>query len=168
VLCTTQSESQIEGMPPRPPRRGRNFSVMLLDCPRLDWDIEAIVHGLDAGRYTYAQLLSELCIVPSRRIAALIPPDWNRLESFEAGKTKLLHYTIVATQPWKSTENPLRDVWIAAYRDTIRAGALDPADVLGGIEKGDLHPSLADDLPRISGRRAWGAAAADTGGHTVD
>jgi hypothetical protein len=144
---------------------GRQFSVMLLDCARLAWDIEEIVRGLDAGRYSYAQLLSELCIVPPRQIAETIPPDWNRLESFEAGKTKLLHYTVVATQPWKSTENPLRGIWMAAYRDALRAGAVEPADVLRGIEEDHLHPSLADDLPLSPTHRhiPSGTPVADTG-----
>lgn len=146
VLCTYQSDVPAHWKHRPFVHLGRQFSVMLLDCARLDWDVEAIVRGLDAGRYTYAQLVSELCIVPPDQIAETIPPDWNRLESFEAGTTKLLHYTIVATQPWKSTDNPLRDVWMAAYRDALRAGAVDPADVLGGIEEGHLHPSLADDL----------------------
>jgi hypothetical protein len=35
-----------------------------------------------------------------------------------------------------------------AYRDALRAGVVDPADVWRGIEAGYLHPSLAEDLPR--------------------
>ena len=146
VLCTYQSEAPAHWKHRSFVHLGRQFSVMLLDCARLDWDIEAIVGGLDAGRYTYAQLMSELCIVPPRQIADTIPPDWNRLESFEGGKTKLLHYTVVGTQPWKSTENPLGALWMAAYRDALRAGAVSPADVLRGIAEDHLHPALADDL----------------------
>ena len=42
---------------------GRNMAVMLLDCSRLDWDAAKIVAGLDEGRYTYEELVYELCIV---------------------------------------------------------------------------------------------------------
>jgi hypothetical protein len=165
VLCTYQSVAPAHWTHAPFVHLGRQFSVMLLDCARLDWDLEAIVHGLDAGRYTYAQLFSELCIVPPRQIAETIPPDWNRLESFEAGTTKLVHYTVVAVQPWKSTENPLRSVWMAAYRDALRNGAVDPADVLQGIEQGHLHSSLADDLPLSPAYRPIPSRtlAADTG-----
>jgi hypothetical protein len=146
VLCTYQSEALDRGKDTPFVKLGRQLSVMLLDCPRLDWDVERIVRGLDDGRYTYAQLISDLCIVRPDEIADAIPPEWNRLETYEEGKTKLLHYTIVATQPWASTENPLREVWLTAYRDALRAGAVDPAEVLRGIDEGFLHPSLADDL----------------------
>jgi hypothetical protein len=146
VLCTHQSEAPAHWKNTSFLRLGRQFSVMLLDCPRLDWDIDKIVRGLDEGRYTYSQLMSGLCVVPPDEIADAIPPDWNRLESFEEGKTRLLHYTVVSTQPWRSTENPLRSVWMAAYRDALRAGAVDPVEVLRGIEYGFLHPSLAEDL----------------------
>jgi hypothetical protein len=150
VLCTYQSE-----VPARWKDHwvhpGRQLSVMLLDCARLDWDVEAIVRGLDDGRYSYAELMSDLCIVPAREIADAIPADWNRLESYDPGTTKLLHYTVVPTQPWKSTDNPLRSLWMDAYRDALQAGAVDPADVRRGIESGFLHPSLAEDLPRRPG-----------------
>jgi Glycosyl transferase family 8 len=163
VLCTYQSEAPAAWKGTSFVKLGRNFSVMLLDCPRLDWDIEHIVRGLDQGRYTYAELIAELCIVCPDEIAEAIPPDWNRLEAFEEDKTKLLHYTIVATQPWASVENPLRDVWLTAYRDALRAGAVDPADVVRGIEAGLLHSSLADDLPLSRDYRTRPAGAAGDG-----
>jgi hypothetical protein len=146
VLCAYQSEAPAHWKNSPFVHLGRQFSVMLLDCARLDWDIEKIVRGLDEGRYTYSQLMSDLCVVPPDEIADAIPSDWNRLESYEAGKTKLLHYTVVSTQPWKSTENPLRGLWMEAYREALWAGAVDPTAVLRGIESGFLHPTLADDL----------------------
>jgi hypothetical protein len=147
VLCTYQSEAPSHWADGSAWLPGWHFSVMLLDCARLDWDVEAIVRDLDEGRYTYSDLMSNLCVVPRAEIADRVPPDWNRLETFEDGKTKLLHYTVVSTQPWKSTENPLRSLWMVAYRDALRARAVDPAAVLRGIENGFLHRSLADDLP---------------------
>jgi hypothetical protein len=166
VLCTYQPEGPARpGSSPCWPR-GRQFSVMLLDCSMLDWDIDKIVRGLDEGRYTYAELMSDLCVVHPDRIADTIPPEWNRLESFIEGVTKLLHYTVVATQPWKSTKNPFGNVWMAAYRGALQAGAVDPAEVLHGIEYGFLHPSLADDLCLSPVRHA--AAASPAAGDQPD
>jgi hypothetical protein len=146
VLCTYQSEGPGHRTDSPFIQPGRQLSVMLLDCARLDWDIEKIVRGLDEGRYTYSELMSDLRVVSPDEIADTIPPAWNHLEAYEAGRTKLLHYTVVSSQPWKTTENPLRAPWMEAYRDALRAGAVDPAEVLAGIESGWLHPSLAEDL----------------------
>jgi hypothetical protein len=165
VLCTYQSDAPAQWTTTPFAHPGRQFSVMLLDCARLDWDIEKIVRGLDDGRYSYSELMSGLCVVPPGEIADAIPPDWNRLESYDPGKTRLLHYTVVPTQPWRSTENPLRDLWMDAYRDALRAGAVDPAEVRRGIQSGFLHPTLAEDLALSP---AYGAIARPAGAPTDD
>jgi tRNA (mo5U34)-methyltransferase len=148
------------------------MSVMLLDCSRLDWDVEKIVDGLDQERYDYQQLMFELCIVAPGEIADRIPPEWNCLEWFEPGRSKLVHYTVVPTQPWKNDENPLRSIWEASYVEAVRAGAVQAKEVLAGIRAGFLKPSLADafapealsqaaeelKVPQLSARTAWRAA----------
>ena len=145
VLCTNQPEA------PQAWKHdnsffhpGRQMSVMLLDCERLDWDVERIIQGLDAGQFDYRQLMFELCLVAPEEIEDRIPPEWNCLEWFEPAKSRLLHYTVVPTQPWKNDENPLRHVWEECYRDAVDAGAVQCAEVLHGIELGFLKPSLAN------------------------
>lgn len=122
---------------------GRQMSVMLLDCSRLDWNIEKIIAGLDDGRYDYAKLLFEMCIVAPHEIADLIPPEWNCLEWYAAEQTKLLHYTVVPTQPWKTDDNPLADIWTACFSEAIQAGAISPELVETGIDAGYLKPQLS-------------------------
>ena len=75
------------------------MSVMALDCERLDWDVEDVIAGLDEDRYTYSQLLMDMCLVEPDEIADGLPPEWNHLERHEPGVTKLLHYTVIHTQP---------------------------------------------------------------------
>ncbi len=156
VLCTNQ---------PEPPAAWKNFSffhpgrqmsVMMLDCSRLDWDIREIVRGLDEGKYDYRRLMFDLCVVPPDEIADALPPAWNHLEHFEPGKTRLLHYTVGPTQPWRNDENPLRGIWEECYREAVEAGAVLPEeverDIAARYEKA-LKPSLADCLPRAFTRR---------------
>lgn len=152
VLCTNQPEPP-ESWKKRTTtfKSGRQMSVMLLDCSRLRWDIDQIVEGLDEGRYTYQQLMFDLCVVPPDEIADDIPPEWNCLEHYEAAKTKLLHYTVVATQPWKNDTNPLRGTWIEAFKETIQAGAIDLEDVQSCIQAGLAMPSLAEYFPAAPG-----------------
>jgi hypothetical protein len=160
VLCTNQAAPPAQWKDDPNFKPGRHLAVMMLDCSRLRWDVDEIVRGLDEGRYGYKELMSDLCIVPDDQIAERIPVEWNSLEHYEPGKTNLVHYTVVPTQPWKSDENPLGHLWIEAYREALEAGALDPELVYTSIEKGYVRPSLAELLPP---RRAVAPAAAGNG-----
>ena len=66
VMCTRQDEPPEQWKDSSWFHPGRQLSVMMLDCERLDWDIDEIVGGLDEGRYDYEQLMFELCIVDAR------------------------------------------------------------------------------------------------------
>lgn len=146
ILCTTQDT---------PPERwkdstwfhpGPQMSVMVLNCEALDWDVERIVADLDAGRYTYADLLFQMCIVPPECIDPTLPVTWNHLETYEPGVTRLTHYTVVATQPWVSEDNPLRELWMDGYRDAVAAGAVAPWEVEDAVAKGHVRRELLDAL----------------------
>jgi hypothetical protein len=151
VLCTNQPEPPEQWRDDPNFKPGRHLAVMMLDCARLRWDVEEIVRGLDEGRYDYKQLMSDLCIVPQNQIAERIPTQWNSLEMYEAGTTKLLHYTVVPTQPWKNDKNPLREIWMKEFREAVAAGTLDRELVRQSIEAGHVKPSLAKELPVVSG-----------------
>jgi hypothetical protein len=146
VMCTSQD---------KPPGRwkdsawfhpGPQMSVMVLDCASLRWDIEEIVADLDAGRYSYADLLFRLCIVAPEHLDPTLPTAWNHLEHFEPGVTRLLHYTVVPTQPWKSAENPLGHLWMDAYREAVTTGAVPPAEVERALARGHVRQELAEVL----------------------
>lgn len=152
VLCTRQDAPPPTWKNNDHFQPGRQLSVMLLDCGRLDWRIEDIVRGLDEGRYTYKQLMYDLCVLPPEQIGEHMPPVWNSLECFEPNRTCLLHMTDMAMQPWRYNHNPLRSVWRAFYREAVEAGAVEPELVEKGIAAGDLLPELAGDLKRAPSR----------------
>ena len=120
-------------------RRGQ-FSVMLLDCGRLQWRIEDVVAGLDAGRYGYEELMQDMCV--ARSVGRTLPAAWNSLERYEAGRTRLLHYTDMDTQPWVSLDNPLGGLWTDCLRRAIAAGAVRPEALARQIALGHVRPSL--------------------------
>lgn len=136
ILCTTQTKT--------PPgfQKGRQTSVMLLDCNRLNWDATQIIKGLNDGHYTYEQLMHRMCIIKPDEIADSIPPEWNCLEHYES-TTKLLHYTNMPVQPWRNNANSLRQLWIKEFNEAVRAKFITPAEVLTAIHKKHIHPSLA-------------------------
>lgn len=147
VLCTYQPEPPEQWRDDPNFKPGRHLAVMMLDCSRLRWDVDEIVRGLDEGEYDYKQLMSDLCIVPEDQIDERIPTGWNSLEQYEAGETKLLHYTVVPTQPWKNDENPLTGIWMEEFREAVSAAAVDPELVRRSIGARYVKPSLAEELP---------------------
>lgn len=122
---------------------GRQFSVMLLDCGRLDWRISEIVDRLDAGDLDYQSLLFDLTIVDSEEIDDGLDPRWNSLEQLEAD-TRLVHYTVVPTQPWKDATNPLGHLWFDEYRRAVAAGAVPRAEVEALVASGQGRAELLD------------------------
>lgn len=127
-----------------PPERGRlpQFSVLLLDCDQLDWDVREIIRGLDDGRYDYAALMQQFCIVPHERRRAGLPFEWNSLEHYEQGRTKLIHYTDMPTQPWVSHSNKNGHLFYEVCREALDEGFLDPAFLYDEVARGHVSPEL--------------------------
>jgi hypothetical protein len=124
----------------RPPQ----FSVMLMDCESLDWDVRAIVDRLDNGSLDYPGLMRRMAV--AERIRPVIPPEWNSLEHFEQGRTALLHYTDMPTQPWVSTVNPLGYLWMRELFDAVDAGAIEAGLIERHIAQSYIRPSIAYQL----------------------
>lgn len=120
--------------------RKPQYSVMLLNCAALDWNINAIVSSLDEGRLSYEGLMYNMAV--AGRQEALIPAEWNSLEHYKEGQTRLLHYTDMDTQPWVYTNNPHGYLWCRDLFEAIRTGhvGLDMLDE--HIARGWVRPSL--------------------------
>lgn len=125
--------------------RIRQCSVMLLDCERLDWKVEAIVQGFDDGKYDYAQLMYQLCLLPDEAIGARIPFQWNSLEHFDE-KTGNIHYTDMGTQPWVWSGNRHGHLWVEELRLAIADGTLSQEIVDNEVALGYARPSLRLEL----------------------
>ena len=143
VMCTRQDEAPTQWKDVSWFKPGRQLSVMMLDCERLDWDVEEIVRGLDEGRYTYEQLMFELCIVDPREITDALPPEWNHLEHYEPGKTSLIHYTVVPTQPWKNDKNSNCDLWERDFGEARAAQIVHEEEIERLAKIGYIKRSLA-------------------------
>lgn len=135
-------------------RPGRQFSVMLLDCSRLSWNIDEIVGNLDRGTFDYPGLMFDFRLVDQSEIVEMIAPEWNSLEHFVEGRTKLIHFTNVPTQPWKTNSNPLDSIWMHYFREALQAGAIPVDEVERGLEQGWLKVELASALDAYSRKRA--------------
>ncbi len=132
--------------PSADPRRPKQFSVLLLDCERLRWNLPEIVRGLDAGSYDYDALVKEMCLEPEHAVRPGLPPEWNSLERYRRGRTGLLHYTDMRRQPWVSRHNPRGSLWVRALRDAVREGYIPAEDVDEAVRRGFVRPSLLWEL----------------------
>ncbi len=128
-----------------PKKRIKQCAVMLLDCGRLDWKIEEVVAGLDAGKYTYEDLVYQLCLMAPDEIGYDIPFEWNSLERLE-GNTCNIHYTDMPTQPWVSSLNVNDDIWLEEIRLMLADRTLSEAELQEEIQLGYFRPSLLVDL----------------------
>lgn len=120
--------------------RRPQFSVMLLNCEELRWDIAGIVAALDRGELTYETLMYQMAV--ARQVRAAIEPRWNSLERHVAGETALLHYTDMPTQPWVSRENRLGYLWVRDLIEAVDAGVIARKCVEDDVRRGFIRPSL--------------------------
>lgn len=128
-----------------PKERKKQCAVMLLDCDRLDWDVEEIIRGMDEGRYDYDQLMSQLVILDEAHVKYGVPFEWNSLEHWDA-ETRLIHYTDVYTQPWSACGNKFAWVWFKEVRRMLADKTLSEAAIKEEINLGHFRPSLIKDI----------------------
>ncbi|PSR52055.1 hypothetical protein AHMF7605_00235 [Adhaeribacter arboris] len=128
--------------------RKPQFAVMLMNCEKLNWNIQSIIAKLDSGELNYEQLMYEFKI--AKNIKPVIEGEWNSLEHYEEGKTHLLHYTDMTRQPWITKTNPLGHLWVKELVESIDNKFISLDEVKDHIKKGYLRPSL---LYQISSRK---------------
>ena len=120
--------------------RKPQFSVMLLNCDELKWNLPDIVAALDRGELTYETLMYDMRV--ARSVRAAIDPSWNSLERYVPGETALLHYTDMPTQPWVSLDNPNGFIWVRDLIAAVDAGFISRAYVEEHGKLGFVRPSL--------------------------
>ena len=140
------SQAQQQSKPGGLKTRVKQCSVMLLDCEALaDWDPVKIIAGLD-GQYTYQDLLYEMCILDESEINYGVPFEWNSLEHYEAGKTGLIHWTDMNTQPWVFANNPTGYLFLEEVRLMLENGAMRLSQIEEEINLGYFRPSVIQEI----------------------
>jgi Glycosyl transferase family 8 len=120
--------------------RKPQFSVMLLNCDELRWNLVDIVAALDRGDLTYETLMYEMAV--ARKVRAGIDARWNSLETYREGETALLHYTDMHLQPWISRENKHGYLWIRDLIEAVDRGAISRAEVESHVAQGYVRPTV--------------------------
>lgn len=120
--------------------RRSQFSVMLMDCAQLGWNIEDIIDQLDRGKISYQELMYEMKL--ASEISYSVPETWNSLEKYTEGETSLLHYTDMNTQPWVSLDNSNGSLWVSCLRRALDEEFISHEELVREIRRGHVRPSL--------------------------
>ncbi len=131
--------SELEG---KDGKRIPQNSVMLMDCSKLDWNVADIIQGFDEERWDYHDIMYHMCIVPPSKKRAGLPFEWNSLEHYEAGKTRLIHYTDMPTQPWVCGDNKNGELWYKVAREAVEDGFISLDWLREEIAQGHVSPLL--------------------------
>jgi hypothetical protein len=138
------NNSLLAASPKKGEGRKPHFSVMLIDCEKNKWSINDIISDLNAGKYSYSDLMDNLII--SDQISSDIPSSWNSLEFYKEKETDLIHYTDMKTQPWVSTKNPYESLWVKDLISAIKDGYITLEYLKEHVDNGWVRPSLYDQV----------------------
>ena len=125
---------------PATSNRRPQFSVMLMDCKALQWHLPDIVAKLDNGELNYEQLMYQMAI--AREVKQNLDPSWNDLERYTPGKTALIHYTDMPTQPWTTLKNKNGWIWYQYLKDALAEGFITFEELKHEVKMGHIRPSL--------------------------
>lgn len=106
------------------------LSVMLIDCVRTRFNTDQYFDEIENGAYTYADLHQMLPSFLARHPFKVgqINPRWNDFDICYKD-TKLIHYTNLYSQPWKSRSHPYGDLWFEYFEEAIKAGHITDRDI---------------------------------------
>lgn len=126
-----------------------NYSLFLLDCASVDWNIQKIVRDLDNDVLTYDRLVFQFCL--AERVSEGYDNHWNDLDVYKPNVTKLIHYTDVTRQPWRfTTDHPIGHIWFAALKEAYQSGYISRELVAEHVAKGHVIQKCLDVLTEVS------------------
>lgn len=133
---------------------------LMLTAPSCRWQIGEIVDRLDRGELSYERLMFEFDTLGS--FDTRLPYSWNSLERYEEGRTRVLHFTAMSSQPWLSRKNPLASIWIGLLIEAVEAAAISLDYVEECARRRWIRPSLVwqvrrgeKDVAQIPRHVAW-------------
>ena len=119
-------------------------SVMVMDCDLCRWDIRELSARVVRGEMEYRDLMQARFI--HRSDIQELPPEWNHFGIHTEG-TKLLHWSHVASQPYRKPNHPTAHIFREELHAAIRAGHVTRGAVAHACMKGHLCMDWGNDMP---------------------
>lgn len=110
--------------------QGWGLSVMLIDCEKCRFDLEAFFDEIDQNVYSYTEFHEMRPPFLSRHPYTIgeLDPHWNVFD-FHDNNTKLIHYTDLYTQPWKYPNHPYGELWFQSFNEARASGYITQQDI---------------------------------------
>jgi lipopolysaccharide biosynthesis glycosyltransferase len=121
------------------------LSVMLIDCAKARFDLEKYLDDVEEKKYTYTdfhQLSPKFQKFHPFKIGEL-SPQWNDFDHYDAN-TKVIHYTNLYSQPWKSPGHKYGDLWFTYFREARANGFLTDDDINRAVTRSYVRRDLAN------------------------
>ena len=124
---------------PAPPSSGRRdqYSVFTVDCEKANWDPNELL----SAKMDYKSLMFDFSFESSK--SKCIDWSWNSLEYYDEN-ISLIHFTDMDKQPWISTSNPIREVWLDIFNECRARNIIDDRLIQEHVEKGFILEELYD------------------------
>lgn len=157
----TYQKSKFSPTTPHP-----HSSVMVIDCARAKdqkyFHLQACLDYLKKHNNppAYGRLMFPDWLTP---MPGKVGIEWNSLNIFAAGKTKLLHYTKEPEQPWYKPDHPFAMQWKLEFQIALNSGYITPQEVEDAVAKfntkedwrstNGLHPSYLAYIGPLRGKK---------------
>lgn len=121
IACVTDAVGIFGGK--KVPEPGKvQTSVMLIDCAKLRQAMQPCpINACSAGAMPYRDLMQATWL--PRKEVQILAPEWNHFGIWTEA-TKLIHYSHVASQPYRNPEHPAGWVFGAELRQAVADGVL--------------------------------------------
>lgn len=121
------------------------LSVMLIDCKKCQFDLERYCFEIEQNYYTYTNFtqMNPAFLKCHPFTIAELDPNWNVFD-FHNSETKLVHYTNLYTQPWKSHNHPFGQLWFQYFYEALDAEFLTERDIELSILRSYVRPDIRE------------------------
>ncbi len=106
------------------------LSVMVIDCEKSRFDLETYCDEIAKGQYSYQDFscMSSAFLQHHFFSIAELDPNWNVFDFCDC-ETKLIHYTNLYTQPWKTENHPFGERWFQYFNEALHQGYVTERDI---------------------------------------
>ncbi len=121
------------------------LSVMLMDCSKARFDLEKYLDEVEEKKYTYTdfhQLSPDFQRYHPFTIGDL-NQQWNDFDHYDAN-TKIIHYTNLYSQPWKSPGHRFGDLWFGYFEEARQKGFVTDEDINKAVTRSYVRRDLAN------------------------
>lgn len=121
-----------------------SLSVSLMDCARCRFDLDLYAREIEQGKYIYNDLhqLTQRFLDVHPFKPGVLDANWNSYDEYVPGRTRMIHYTNLHTQPWKVRGHRHGALWFRWFNEAREAGYVTEQDIELAIRRSYVRPDI--------------------------